>query len=336
MDTRRATIELKYRGVNITEDVAPDLKNFRITDNASGTADDVAIELKDDTGKWISDWAPQKGDIVIPKILTTNWRGENDHQSLDCGIFLVDELSYTGRPRVFNIGAVSTPSNTDFMTTEKSRTWQGASVQQIARNISSNAKLSLLFDSKVNPIIDFIEQSKEPDVSFLFDVCNKYGLAMKLYNQKIVIFSEREYEAKEAATTLYETDMTRWDAKTTFTDTGYDGCNISYTDPNSGATLTYTFMAPGRTGKKIFKVNETATNLAEAERLTKAKLRELNKKEFAISFDMAGNLGLFSSQTFYLDDLGIFKGKYYIDKITRSLGNSFTCSLEAHHCLEGY
>jgi Phage protein D len=344
MDPRKAFIELNYEGKNITDDTAPDLKSFTYNDNASGTADDVSIELKDDRGKWISNWAPTKGDIIKPIIKTTDWNYVGDSQSLACGTFLVDDLGYSGRPRVLNIGAISAPSNSDFMTVEKSTTWQGATVQKIAqtiidktnKTIKGTQKLKLMFDSKANPIIDFVEQSKTPDVSFLLDICQKNGLAMKLHNNQIIMFNEQAYEAKKSVLTLAENDLTNWSAKTSFTDTGYDGCKTAYVNPNTGELLSYTFKAPGRTGNKIYVDNETLNSLAEAERYARCKLREINKKEYELSIEIIGNLKLVASQVITITDLGIFNGNYYIDKVSHTIGSGFSTALDIHKCLSGY
>ena len=336
METRRASIELLYEGTNITKYIEADLLSFSYTDNASGEANDVSIELKDNNKKWIDGWAPTKGDIVKPTILTTNWEKEGDSQSLSCGAFIVDEPSYSGRPRKLTLGAVSTPSDTNFMTTNKSKTWQSATVKSIAQYIADTAGVGLYFDSSTNPVVDYIEQSETPDVSFLFDLCKNNSLAMKLYNQKIVIFNETEYEAKDAVMTIAEENVISWQGKTTFTDTGYDGCLIKYTNPTSGETVSYTFTAPNKTGSKVYQMNETASSLAEAERKAKAKLRELNKKEYTMSMELPGNLKLFSSHTVTVSGFGMFDGTYYLDKVTRKIGSGFTVSLEMHKVLEGY
>lgn len=337
MEARRATIELVYQGKNITKDIAPDLIGFTYNDNASGTSDDISIELKDNLRKWITSWAPRKGDVVKPTIVISDWQYEGDKQKLFCGTFLVDEPSYSGPPRVLSIGAVAVPANTGFMTTEKSRTWDRASVKKIAQTIASSAGLQLVFDSKVNPVIGFIEQSDTPDVSFLFDVCQKSGLAMKLYNNKIVIFNEAEYESKDTVATLIESDMISWSAKTTWTDTGYDGCKVEYTDPDNGETLSYTFWAPGRKGrKKVYKENSSAKSIAEAQRLAKAKLRELNKKEYAFGCTLPLRSDLCASQTIKIEDFGLYEGNYYIDKIGYTIGGGSTMTLDLHRCLEGY
>ncbi len=338
MKSRRASIQLLYEGKNITADITPDLQSFTFTDNASGSSDDISIELKDDTGKWISSWAPSKGDIVIPTIKTENWNFDGDSQSFDCGRFVIDEPSYRGRPRILSLGAVSAPVDTPFMTVERSHTWQKASVARIAQTIADNAKLTLDFQGSSNPVIPFVEQSKEPDASFLTNLCQKNGLAIKIYNQKIVIFQEMKYEAQTPGplATIGEADMMQWSAKTTFTDTGYDGCKIAYTNPKANKTLNHTFIPSGKTGDKIYQMNETANDLAEAERYARCKLRELNKKEYSLSLEIPGNLGFLPTQVVNVQDLGIFNGKYYIDKVSHKIGGGFTTSLELHKCLVGY
>lgn len=337
MGSRRVSIELIYQGKNITEDIAPDLLRFAYSDNATGMADDVTIELKDNNRKWISSWAPNKGDIIKPSIITTDWRYGGDNCRLFCGTFLVDVPSYSGPPRIMALGGIAVPVNTGFMTTQKSRTWESASIKKIAQTIANNAELKLHFDSKLNPVIQFIEQSEEADVSFLLNVCKSAGLAMKLYNQKIVIYNEVEYEAKAPVATLIESDMENWSANTSWTDTGYDGCKVEYTDPDSGATLSYTFWAPGRkNGKKVFKENCEAKSHADAQRLAKAKLRELNKKEYSFSCTLPIRLDLCAGQAVNLESFGRFDGKYFIDKIGYTVGGGSTISLDLHRCLEGY
>ncbi|HBF38010.1 MAG TPA: hypothetical protein DDW50_11880, partial [Firmicutes bacterium] len=305
MNSRRASIILIYEGKNITDDIAADLQSFTYNDNASGTSDDITIELKDDQGKWISSWAPAKGDIIKPILFTENWNFEGEYQSLECGTYIVDEPSYSGRPRVLNIGAVSVPSFAGFMDVTHNHTWQNATVQSIIvpiiksytknddkNNVEDENKIEFktVFQTQINPVICFVHQSEQTDAAFLFDLCQKNGLAMKLYNQKINIFSEKEYETHNPSITLTESDLISWTAKTSFANTGYDGCQIVYTLPNSETTFSHTFRPLSKTGNKIYQMNETVYDLAEAERYAQCKLRELNKKEYTLSLEIAGNL----------------------------------------------
>jgi uncharacterized protein len=335
MKTRRAGVEITYKNKDITNDIGMDLISFTYNDNASGSADDISIELKDDKGKWITGWAPTKGDVIKPRIITVNWRKDGSFQSRDCGSFLVDEPSYRGRPRVLSLGAVALPSATGFISTQKSQTWQQASLLKIAQSIASSANYKLIASLSSDPILSYIEQSKQTDAAFLLELCQKNGLAMKVYNDEIVIFSEVACENKDPQLTLTENDFLSWSAKTTWTDI-YDGCKIAYKNPSTGELISYTFQAPDKNGGKIYQINESVDSLAEAQQVVQNKLRELNKNEYTLSLEIPGNLELRAAHTVTISDLGIYKGKYYIDKISHKIQSGFTSSLELHKVLEGY
>ncbi len=119
MQARRASVTVNYMGVDITKDIQSDLLSFKYTDNASDTADDIDIELKDEKAKWLTDWFPQKGDIIKATINTINWHKDGDAGELYCGSFIVDEPEYSGRPRKMTIKDISIPSNTNFTNTKK-------------------------------------------------------------------------------------------------------------------------------------------------------------------------------------------------------------------------
>ncbi len=337
MLTRRASIDIDYEGVNISKEIADDLEGFTYTDNASGVADDISITLNDKNKKWLSTWAPLEGDTVKAKILTTNWKKYGDSQVLDCGTFIVDEPSYSGRPIIAIINAISFPANKDFKDTPKSRTWENATIENIAATIAENAGIELFYDSSINQTIDYVEQSETSDSAFLLDLCKKNSLAVKIYSNKLVMFSEMEYEQKISIATIDENDCEpNWTAKKTLTDSGYTGCKIEYTDPLTKETFSYLYELPNIAGpKKIFKLNEVVYSYAEAERLAKSTLRELNKKQTTLSLTIIGNVNLIASSCVDIVGFGRFDGKYYIDKANHSIPD-FKTSIEIRKVLEGY
>jgi phage protein D len=221
------------------------------------------------------------------------------------------------------------------MTTPKSKTWAAAAIKKIAQSIAGASGLSLVYDTIYNPTINFIEQSETADVAFLQDICTKNGLALKVYSNKLIIYRESEYEKKKEIAVIGETDMISWQANFSETDT-YDGCKVEYTDPDTDDKYSYTFQAPGRKGSKIYKENSSVKSIAEAERLAKAKLRELNKKEMTMSIELPGNVQMLASSTVGITGMGIFDGKYFIDKASHSIGSGYKTNLELHKVLEGY
>ena len=77
----------------------------------------------------------------------------------------------------------------------------------------------------------------------------KFGLALKIYNSRIVVFSEGTYEAKKAKAVLTPADFEpgwSWNTQTTGT---YTGVKYQYT--NSDKNKTFTVTAGG--GERILE-----------------------------------------------------------------------------------
>lgn len=340
MLARRAGIKLIYSGVDITKNIEKDLLSFRYTDNASGTADDIQIDLKDEKGIWLKQWFPQKGDILSAEINTINWRYDGDSQKVPCGTFIIDEPEYKGRPRTMSLKAISTPSNSNFTTTKRNRAWQGINIKSIASDIAKKAGLGLLFDSSINPTFTRVEQSDQSDMNFLMELCEKSGLAFKVTNKQIVIFNEADYEKRDIVATFKESSSTVLDysLKTTLTNTAYAGCRVKYFDINRGKNIEYLFAIKeiDTEKDKIYELNEQVKNEREAYRLAQKTLRKLNKSEYQVSMTVLGNVKLVGGCCVTLKDFGIFDGKYYIDSATHEVGKGYQTSLEMHRVLEGY
>jgi phage protein D len=343
MLARRAALEIIYQGVNISESIAKDLLSFEYTDNASAEADSISVTLKDDSGKWMSTWAPEQGDKIKASILTTNWRYDGDKGKLDCGTFMVDEPESGGPPTSININGAAIPSSNDFRDTNKSRTWEKVTTKKLASDIAAAAGLSLFYDTAKVYTINFIEQSEQTDSAFLADTLGKYGLSLKLFNDKVVVFSEAEYEAKGHIQTISravlenqanENINVSWTAKKSLTETGYDACEVTYTPPSSGKKLQYLFKL-NDSPKKILRINKDVSSVAEAEIAAKAELRKANIKQFSMNFVLPGNVFLLASACVKVVGFGVYDGKYYIDKAGHSVGGGYTTSLETHKVLAG-
>jgi len=332
MLARRIDYEINYEGVNITEDLKKDLIDLSYTENASGASDDISLTLKDETKKWLEFWTPQQGDKISATLKTINWRGDGDSQQLFIGSFIVDEISPAGRPITVGIGGTSSPTNTDFMDRGRNKTWEDVTIKEIATEISARYGLGLVFDTSKNYKIAFLEQNDESDSSFLNVLCNKYAYSIKIFNDKIIIFQESEYEQKKVIKTINEYDMLSWSTSKTLSGTGYSKCNIKYKDINDNE-YDYTFSIGE--GKTLY-INEVVDNYQEAQIVTKSRLREHNKSQNTLSSSLMGDLELYATGTVQINGLGKFNGKYYIDKVTHSIGSSFNTDLELHKVLEGY
>ena len=90
-------------GVDITEDLRPDLSALEFTDNLEGESDELRIGLDNVDGKWFAEWLPDEGDIITASL------GYKDQPLLGPIDFEIDKVSWRGMPDTFEIGALASP-----------------------------------------------------------------------------------------------------------------------------------------------------------------------------------------------------------------------------------
>lgn len=338
MLARRAYIQVTYQDKDITKYINNDLLSFSYTDNASGSADDVTINLEDAKRKWISNWMFHQGDTFEVDIITINWRKDGEQKRLPCGIFMVDEPEYSGRPSVISLKGVSTPANSNFMHTKKNKTWKNVSLKGIANEMANRYGLQLFYDSKQNPSFKSKSQSNATDAGFLQETCEDEGFALKVTDRRIIIFNEREYENKKEVATFHENNSTviNYSFKPTLTNTAYAGVSLKYFDPKKKKNIEYLYSSkeidPDK--DKVYRLNRKVNDLNEAKRLAQSTLRNLNKKQVTATLELVGDTRLLASSNIILKGFGSFDGKYFIDKATHRL-SSYSTTLELHKVLGG-
>ena len=324
MNSRKATISLKYNRASVSGLIAPYLASFQYKDVASGSSDSISLELFDRDCRWIGKWFPQKGDLLQPTIQTVNWIGEGQQLSFPCGAFRVDDFSFTGGPLKLNMEAVAVPAdNSGFKATNRTTTYEATTLEEIGQTITKRAGISLFFEA-VDISVEKVEQSNQNDCAFYTDLVEKFGLAVKIYNDKVVVFSEADYEDKEPKAILTPADFEpAWSWNTEVTGT-YTGVKYQYT--NSDKNKTFTVTAGG--GSRILTVNEPADNLTEATAIALAAVNNANKSTTAMSITMMARPGLIASDCVQISGLKRLDGKYYIEQITHSLGGGYKMSLK--------
>lgn len=319
---RKANVSIDYNGKNITTSLAEYMKSFSYTDVASGESDSIAINISDRDKKWINNWMPEKGDNMNATITMENWDQDGDYHTFHCGRFTIDDLSFSGRPITGTIGAVSIPATESFKTTERTQTWQEVTIESIAREIAVRANIALSYEAAMIKIKS-IEQPGQSDCEFLYKLCNSYGLAMKVYSNKIIIFDEAIYESKPSVATIDESEMDPWNYNTTLTGT-YTGAEITYTDANTEEDIKVTVGS----GTRIYKVNEKADSLQDAELKAIANVNNANKSMTTMRITIKANRKIVASSNVEITGCGKLNGKYAVDKVKHSIGSKYTMSLE--------
>lgn len=321
MDTRRAYPHIFYNGKNISTTVDKYLLSFQYTDPASGESDSLSITLGNWNSNWLAGWFPDKGATLAARVLTHNWWREKEMVQLVCGTFSLDDISFSGSPDVMTLGAISAPASEAFKSTERTKTWEGVTVQQIASDIATRHKLSLAYDAPTIKVA-VLEQSGATDSAFLETVCKDYGLSLKVYSSKLVVFDRETYKKKPAVKTIDKADMLNYTFNTTLAGT-YTGGELVYTNA-AGEEISY----KTGTGPRILKSNVSANTAAEAKLKLDAAIAEANHGETTLSFATIGQPTLVAGQTVNITGLGRANGKYYIDKATHSVGEAYTTSFE--------
>lgn len=323
---RRASIDIDYEHVNISDNINGSMVSFSYTDVASGETDSVSLSLQDRERKWMGSWAPRKGDHVDASAMFHDWDGEGDSWGMLCGSFEVDDISMSGPPAACTISAASIPRSKAFNEEERTKTWEEITVEEIASEIASRAGISLYYEADAIPVKS-LEQDKQTDCKFLYSVCEKYGLAMKVFAEKIVIFDEVLYESASPAATLKYFDFARYNYKSKLEGT-YTGAKIAYSDPGSGEDHIVTVGG----GDRIKEINEEADSAADAQRKAVAALNNANKGDTTLSGTVKARRELIASHCIQVMGCGVIDGTYYLDKVTTRIGGNGASqqSFESH------
>lgn len=318
MRTRQATVDLIYNGAAVSTKMAAYQTGVTYTDPASGEADSLDITVQDRERQWTTAWVPITGDTLSATIRATNWEREGDSRSLPCGFFILDSFEFSGWPVTGSIKAVSVPADGSFMATERTKTWENVTIQEIGKEIAGRANIALAWDVEGDPItLKSVEQSEETDCAFYMSLCDTYGLAMKVYAQKIVVYDREAYKKKDPVAKITEADLKSWSWSKDMAGT-YTGGEFAYTDPLTEKEIKVTVGE----GKRILKQSGKADSEADAEKKIRAAVDKANHGSTKISATIMGNAALVASQCVTVVGLGKLSGKYYIDGITHRIGSS--------------
>lgn len=332
-EARKSRLTINYKDKDITRGLLDYISKFSYEDSADGESDTLTISLSDKSRKWIGGWMPEKGDRISATIKTYNWNKDGDYRRLFCGDFTLDNLSGSGEPLTLDIGAISGPTAKGFRETSRGKTWKKTNIKKIGTIIASRYGMKLYYDAPVIPI-KLAEQS-DSDSAFLAALCGTYGMVMKAYKKKIVIYDRERYKAKTAAMTIdrktYPID--NWGFDDTLTRL-YTGGQLTYTNSKTNKEVKKTV------GKKtmLLKLDESADSAADAERKIKAAVNRENHGKTKISISCMGDTRVVAGICITIKNFGSkLSGKYYVDKVTHEIDpeSGYTMQLDLSKVVKG-
>ena len=322
--TQVAFVKKGKSNPKLGQKIASQATSFTYTDVASGQSDSISISLHDIGKEWMGNLMPKRGASLVVKLKLKRWEKDWKNGTFKCGTFVLDDISYSGRPLNCVLGGVSVPAMDDFKSLERTETWENTTIKEIASKIANRAGVSLYYSGNSIRIKE-IEQNNQTDSVFLYSLCEKYGLGMKVYNRKIVIFDIVSYEKKKAVTTLKETDLLSWSYNTTIEGT-YTGVELDYTNPDSNDTISVRMGSSGR----MYRMNTQASSKYDAELQAAAKVNAANRNIETMTISIKANIKIVASQCIKISGLGKINGKYYVDKIKHNVGSGYTMQLTLH------
>lgn len=315
---RKKYLSIIYNGVEVWQDLSEYIQNYSYDDSLD-QSDTISITLSDRDLKWSRTWLPEKGDVITPTIILENWNEEGEKMTVPCGTFLVDDFSFSSPPFTCTINGVSAPVNTCFKETENTKTWESATVKLIAGELAGKYGLELVYESTEEIQVAKIEQDKQTDSDFLKNICEKYGMGLKVYSNKLVIWDLKQYFEKAPVLIIRPEMVSKWTYNSTMQGV-YTGVKVSYTNPGNSKTID---VMVG-TEERLYKTNQKVDNEADARRIGESVLRNANRKERKLKLTLPPKMSLFATANIQLSGFGNLDGIYFVEKISHNLsGKSY-------------
>ncbi|MBE6012080.1 MAG: hypothetical protein E7234_05935 [Lachnospiraceae bacterium] len=343
MIARRTEIKVSFNGSDITSDISKYLLSMTYTDHEEDKTDDLQLTIDDRENTWLSNWlnlgSDAKGAEISAVIVQKNWDSSGRDKILDCGIFELDSIDVSGPASTISLKCTSLPYTSTVRTEKKTKAWETISLNGIASEIAANNGMQCMFESSDNPFYERKEQIQTSDIVFLQGLCKDAGISLKVTAKALVLFNELTYEQKEAVREIKmgSADVINYSFSTNYNDTAYSKCKVSYTNPSTGKTISYTYTPRNNEGTgQVLEINEKVNSREEARQLAMKRLRQKNKSEYKASFSLVGDLDLVAGVTVNISGWGMFDGKYIIETATHSLTGGYKVSLTLRRVLEEY
>jgi len=326
--------ELSYNGRAITQEIAPYVISATYTDQLTGDADSLDIELEDTDGRWLDSWYPEKGASLAYRF------GYADTPLISAGRFDVDELELDGPPSIVRIRALATGVQ-DAVRTRKGRAYENTTLAAIAQRIAKRHKMTLV--GKIEPLrIDRVTQYQEGDISFLQRLANQYGYAFKVTenNSRLVFWKTADLHLQKAIRSYAPEDLASWNFRDKVSDVPA-GVEVKHHDTKTKKLVVYevkdgdtTVVGSTTAGKATsadtVKMTSRAKSQASAESQAEAELDRRLLERTSGEINLEGDPALAAGANIELVGFGKLSGLYTVTRATHAIVRNagYTMSLE--------
>lgn len=328
------TFELSYDGRAITQDIAPYVVSVSYTDNLSGEADSLDIELEDTDGRWLDAWYPEKGASLAFKF------GYQHLPLVSAGRFDVDELELGGPPSTVRIKGMAAGVQ-KAVRTRKGRGYEATTLAAIAQRIAKHNKMTLV--GKIEALqIDRVTQYQESDLAFLHRLAGQYGYAFKVTenNTRLVFWKTADLHLQEPIRRYGPGDLSNWSFRDKVSDVPA-GVEVKHHNLKAKKLVVYgvkdgqTAVVGATTTAKAtsadtVKLVRRAPSKASAEAQARAEMDRRLIERTSGEIGLEGDPVLAAGANIELTDFGKLSGIYTITRARHSITRSggYVSSLE--------
>lgn len=290
-------MQLIIKDVDITAS-DQSIRICKYTDYAGGHADALQIVFNDTFDLWRK-WDLIKGD----KIRTSN-------NGIDTGDMYVSNIGMdTG---CYSVKALSTQAKA---LNEGSGVRENIRLTEILREISSELGMQLKTYNITDQLYLYVERINQNPIAYLEQILMREGLLQKIYNNALIIYSEKALEQTKPNIPITIDDFI---TPPSFTTSDADILASVENVYRHEKGLIRSYASSGLNGKSK-KLNFSVSSIGEGERFCKNILRYYNKYEFTGEGKLS-ELKITAGVTVNLEgDFSIWSGSNFVYEVTHDL-----------------
>ncbi len=235
------------------------MRSCRYNDYAGGRADALHIVFNDTYDLW-KGWGLKKNDTI-----------QVVKDRIDTGIMYVSSIGI--EDGAYTVKALSTPSKA---LNELSNTRENIKLTGICSEISNELGFSLYTYEITDYLYEFVQRINCNSLEHLQSVLVKEGDIQKVYNNKLIIYSEKKLENKNPSIIISKKDFIKNPYFSTSDAKLVSSIENIYQHENG---IIKTKVSSGLDGKHLI-LNIPVSSLGESERFCKNIMRFHNKYEF--------------------------------------------------------
>ena len=315
--SRRAILDVRYKGEDISSNISLNLLSFVYTDNEQKEADHLDIVMSANILGGLN-FTVGIDSILDVGATLYDWNKAGEVIKVKWGRFAIDDIKLNSNMEL-TLSAISEKCATAFMKEKRSRTWESISIKEAIESIAQDNSMSVNWNSqKGTAKLDMLSQIDQTDADFIVEkVKNKCALKVKFNGCKIYVYQEY---IKDSGLVYYPYNLSSYEF-TKKIHGCYKACEVRYFNADNSQMITYRAEDSNINNDAVLIIDDVCNSTEEAKLMAEAKLKEANLKSQLCNFSIMGDINLFSGYIIELKKFGSFSGKYIIEKVTHTINS---------------